>query len=220
VWFRRDIARRFKTSLRDERDIHSRLMQAYPEVPIWWYALVGVLSFIFVVIAIHLFPTQFPVWAAFLAFILAAVLSIPAGMLQAITNQQVPLQVMHELIAGYVLPGRPVANMIFKCMAYIGTNQAVGFAGDLKLGHYMKIPPRTMFSVQVVASALASIASISVQAWMFSNVTDICTKHQAAGFVCPSTNSFATASLIWGGIGPSRLFSPGGMYASLLISLV
>jgi OPT oligopeptide transporter protein len=44
VWFRRDIARRFRMSLRDERDVHSHLMQAYPEVPRWWYASVGVTS--------------------------------------------------------------------------------------------------------------------------------------------------------------------------------
>ena len=44
VSFRRDIARQFRMSLRDERDVLSHLMQAYPEVPRWWYAGVGVTS--------------------------------------------------------------------------------------------------------------------------------------------------------------------------------
>lgn len=196
-------------SVKHEQDVHSRLMQAYPEVPHWWYAVVGVISFVFLVIGIHLFPTQMPVWAVVVAFLIAAVLVIPLAMLQAISNQQISIQVASELIAGYLVPGRPVANMIFKTISYISTNQAVGFAADLKLGHYMKIPPRIMFSVQVAASVISSIVTVCVQDWMLSNVEDICSTHQKDGFVCPSTNTFATASLIWGGVGPAQLFGPG-----------
>lgn len=191
-------------------------MLAYPEVPVWWYILVGVVSFIFIAVAIEIFPTGLPIWGAIIAFALAAILAIPVAMLMALTNMQVPLQVMHELIAGYILPGRPVANIIFKTIAYIGTNQAVAFASDLKLGHYMKIPPRIMFMAQTVAVVVASLVSIIVQDWMFAHVPDICTREQANGFVCPSTNTFATASLVWGGVGPARLFSPGQIYSPLL----
>lgn len=44
---------------------------------------------------------------------------IPIGMIQAITNQQVGLNVITELIIGYGLPGRPVAMMMFKTWGYI-----------------------------------------------------------------------------------------------------
>ncbi|THU91639.1 OPT oligopeptide transporter [Dendrothele bispora CBS 962.96] len=217
LWFGRDIARRFRASLKDERDVHSRLMQAYPEVPLYWYGIVGVIAMVFLLISIHLFPTQLPVWAALLAFFFAVILSVPMSMLQAITNQQVGnMQVIHELIAGYVLPERPIANMVFKCVAYIGTNQAVMFAGDLKLGHYMKIPPRVMFACQVVASVVSCFVVVTIQDLMFANIEDICTPNQKDGFICPGTNTFAAASLIWGGVGPQRMFSPGMPYNSLL----
>ncbi|TFK41282.1 OPT oligopeptide transporter [Crucibulum laeve] len=216
LWFRKDIMRRFRSSLKDERDVHSRLMQYYPEVPAWWYATVGVIAFAFLCIAIEIFPTGLPIWGAVIGFVLAAILALPLSMLQAITNQQVPTQVMHQLIAGYMFPGRPVANMIFKTTAFIGTNQAVGFAGDLKLGHYMKIPPRIMFSVQVVAAVVSCFVVTLVQDWMFANIEDICTPTQKDGFRCPSSSVFATASIIWGAIGPRRLFSPGAPYSPLL----
>lgn len=211
VWYRRDIGRRFRRSLKDERDIHSRLMQAYPEVPHLWYAILGLVSFVLMIITVEIFPTQLPIWALFLALFLAAFLTIPVGMLQAITNQQITLQVMHEMLAGYMLPGKPVANMIFKCVAYIGTNQAVGFSADLKLGHYMKVPPRIMFVAQVIAAFISCFVVTLVQDWMFSNIQDFCTIGQKDGFSCPSTGTFATASMIWGGVGPKRLFSPGAM---------
>lgn len=46
-------------------------------------------------------------------------------------------------------PERPVANMCFKVYGYISMSQALTFLADFKLGHYMKIPPRTMFMAQV-----------------------------------------------------------------------
>ncbi|KAJ7581435.1 OPT oligopeptide transporter [Mycena floridula] len=212
LWFRQDIARRSRMTR--QNDVHSRLMLAYPEVPHWWYFIVGLVSFLLAVLALDLFPTQLPVWGLICAFLSAAVLAIPVAMIQAMTNQQIALQVFHEFIAGLVLPGRPTANMLWKTTAYIGTNQAVGFAGDLKLGHYMKIAPRIMFAAQVSAAVLSSVTTVIVQDLMLAHVEDICTPGQKHGFSCPSIETFATASLVWGGVGPKRLFS--GIYQPLL----
>lgn len=216
VWFRKDIMRRFRHSLKDEQDVHSRLMQYYPEVPAWWYGLVGAISFAFFCTAIEIVPTQLPIWAAVVGILISFTLSIPLSMLQAMTNQQVPTQVMMELIAGYMLPGKPIANVLFKTIGFITANQAISFAGDLKLGHYMKVPPRLMFSVQVVGAIIAAIWVTLIQDWMLNNIEDICTPGQAQGFRCPGSTSFATASIIWGAIGPRRLFSPGAPYSALL----
>ena len=216
MWYRRDIVKRLRSNLKDERDVHSRLMQAYAEVPQWWYALLGVTMVILLFVTVEVYPTGLPIWGVCVALFLAALMSVPIGMIQAITNQQVALAVMFELLGGYILPGNPVAVMIFKCVAYIGTNQAVGFTGDLKLGHYMKIPPRLMFLAQVVAAFVNCIVVTLVQDWMFANIVDICQPDQPQSFTCPSTTVFATSSLLWGGIGPERLFSPGAMYSPLL----
>ncbi|KAG9314623.1 OPT oligopeptide transporter [Chiua virens] len=216
LWYRRDIIKRFRSNLKDERDVHSRLMQAYPEVPQWWYALLGVIMLIWLFVAVEIFPTELPIWGVCLALFFAALLSIPVGMIQALTNQSIGLTVMYELIAGYIFPGKPVAVMIFKATAYAGTNQAVGFAGDMKLGHYMKIPPRLMFAAQVIAAFISSIVVTLVQNWMFANIVDICQPHQPDFFTCPSTTVFATSSLLWGGIGPQRIFGAGAMYSPIL----
>ncbi|RXW18921.1 hypothetical protein EST38_g6931 [Candolleomyces aberdarensis] len=217
LWFRKDIVRRFRNTLKDERDVHSRLMQYYPEVPHWWYLCVGVVSLVFLIVSIEVFPSQLPIWGLFLALALASILALPLAMLQAITNQQVPTQVMHELVIGYILPGRPIANMIFKAVAFITGIQAVGFAGDLKLGHYMKIPPRVMFSLQIVATLISSLLCSFIQTWMIDNIPDICTPGQKQGFRCPGSVTWFTASVIWGGISPQRLFSIGQRYSPLLL---
>jgi len=114
-------------------------MQYYPEVPMWWYGIIGIFSFSFLCITIKMIPTQLPIWAVVVAIILSFILSIPLSILTAITNQQIATEVMFELIAGYMLPGRPTANMIFKTVGYMTNYQATNFAGDLKLGHYISV---------------------------------------------------------------------------------
>jgi len=136
-------------------------------------------------------------------------------MIQAITNQQVGLNVITELIIGYGLPGRPIAMMMFKTWGYITMAQALTFTADFKLGHYMKIPPRPMFWSQVVATVIAGTVQLGVQSWMFSNIPNICDPDQKDGFICPSTEVFGTASIIWGVIGPARQFSKGQIYYGL-----
>lgn len=59
------------------------------------------------------------------------------------------LNVITEYIIGYLYPGYPVANMCFKVYGYISMKQGILFLQDFKLGHYMKIPPRSMFMAQV-----------------------------------------------------------------------
>lgn len=70
-------------------------------------------------VTVEIFPTGLPVWAAIVAVLLALLLS----MIQAIMNQLLALQVMHELISEYLFPGCPVGKLIFKATTYIGVTR-------------------------------------------------------------------------------------------------
>jgi len=59
------------------------------------------------------------------------------------------LNIITEYIIGYIYPGYPVANILFKVYGNVSMKQAIFFLQDFKLGHYMKIPPREMFLAQV-----------------------------------------------------------------------
>lgn len=63
--------------------------------------------------------------------------------------QQPGLNVITEFVAGYLWPGKPLANVTFKTYGYISMGQALFLVQDFKLGQYMKIPPKSMFYVQV-----------------------------------------------------------------------
>lgn len=47
------------------------------------------------------------------------------------------LNIITELIAGYIWPGKPIANMFVKVYGYNSVKHGMDFAQDLKLGQYM-----------------------------------------------------------------------------------
>jgi hypothetical protein len=112
---------------------------------------------------------------------------------------------------GYVFPGHPLAMMIFKIVAGNTGLQAIMYSGDQKFGHYMKVPPRLLFSAQLIATIITLISGILAQNWAVNNIPDLCSPHQKNFFTCPNINLFNTGSIIWGGIGPKRIFSPGAL---------
>ncbi|KAF9324012.1 hypothetical protein BGZ91_003213 [Linnemannia elongata] len=194
-----------------DHDIHSRMMMKYKEVPQWWYAtlfLVSLALSIFCVEKWHYLPWYYLLVSLAIAFIFA----LPVGIVQAVTNQQPGLNVITEYVIGYLMPGHPIANVTFKAYGYITNVQALQFTQDLKLGHYMKIPPRIMFWVQVISSVIAGIINLATTDWLLRVQPDICTK---AGYpwTCRNTNTFYSASVIWGVIGPGRMFGLGTQYS-------
>lgn len=85
---------------------------------------------------------------------------IPEGILEGQTNQRVFLNIITELIAGYAWPGKAFANMMIKFYGYNGIKHGLDFAMDLKLGQYMKIPPRILFTAQIYSSILAAVVQV------------------------------------------------------------
>ena len=191
------------------------MMKKYPRAPAWWYLAFLVVTVVLSFGAIYGWPTHLTWWGLVLAFITLFVWIIPIGMVAAITNIGIGLNVFTEFLVGYMLPGRPVAMMLFKTFGCITMNQALSFLEDLKLGHYLKVPQRPMFFGQIVATVWSCFVQLAVLEWSMENITDICAQHQASKFSCPGGRVFFNASVIWGLIGPHRIFSPGAMYAGL-----
>lgn len=72
-----------------------------------------------------------------------------------------------------------------------------------------------MFMAQVVATTLSCFIQVAVINFALNNIEGICTPHQAQHFTCPAGRVFFSASVIWGLIGPARIFSPGQIYSAL-----
>ncbi|KAJ6438781.1 OPT oligopeptide transporter [Purpureocillium lavendulum] len=212
----KEIVMRWRDKEHSMDDIHARMMRKYRPVPQWWFLCIFAPMFALCFVTSYVWDTGLTWWAIILAMAIALVWLVPIGIVQAVTNIQVGLNVFTEFIIGYALPGRPTAMMMFKTYGYITMSQALAFVSDMKLGHYLKLPPRTVFSAQVVAAIWCVFVQTGVFYWAMSGaIKGICTEDAVAHFTCPGGGVFFTASILWGLIGPSRIFSGHGVYRNL-----
>lgn len=218
----RSIWQQTKASLGDKfGDVHTRLMKKnYDVVPQWWFY-----SLLIVVIGLAMFACegfnrqlQLPYWGILLAMFLALMFTLPVSVIVATTNQGTGINVISELIIGYMLPGEPLANVTFKIYGTISMAQAITFLSDFKLGHYMKIPPKSMFIAQLSATVVASSVQFGTAWWLLNSVENICNPSKlpaGSPWTCPGDDVFYNASVIWGVVGPLRMFGSKGLYPKM-----
>ncbi|CAM8930566.1 unnamed protein product [Rhodiola kirilowii] len=198
-------------------DVHTKLMQKYKQVPMWWFYVVLIFTIAASIFACEYYikSLQLPYWGVLLACAIAFFFTLPIGIITATTNQQPGLNVITEYIIGYMYPGRPVANMCFKVYGYISMSQALTFLSDFKLGHYMKIPPRSMFMAQIVGTLISVLVYLLTAWWMMADIPNLCDTNvlpKDSPWTCPMDRVFFDASVIWGLVGPQRIFGNLGVY--------
>ncbi|GAA5804072.1 hypothetical protein HPULCUR_009558 [Helicostylum pulchrum] len=210
----KEIWARIKNARQADDDIHAKLMDRYKEVPDFWYFALFIVALGLSFVTIIVWPSDMPWWALIIAVVLAFIWLLPIGIITAITSQAPTISMITEWVYGGIRPGHPVGNMIFKTYGYITVRQALLFAQDLKLGHYMKIPPRHMFSFQIVGTIVASFVSLGTTNFLMGSIPNVCTR-AAYPWTCPNAGLFGASSVIWGLIGPNKFFATSSLYAGL-----
>ncbi|KAF9429707.1 hypothetical protein BGZ94_009792 [Podila epigama] len=209
----KEMVQRWKEARVEAEDVHARLMRVYPEVPNWWYASLFIVTFGLSILTCEVWGFM-PWWAVIMAIGIAIFFVLPVGIVQAVTNQQPGLNIITEYIIGYILPGEAIPNVTFKTYGYIVNVQALTFVSDLKLGQYMKIPPRVMYMAQLVSTVIACTINLTTAMWLLNTQPNICTK-EGYPFTCRNTKTFYSAAIIWGAIAPARVFGTkdGAIYS-------
>ncbi|CAF1578461.1 unnamed protein product [Adineta ricciae] len=213
------ILKQFRSSLNDNSDdIHAKLMSRYDEAPDWWYTILFAVAFTLATIVCH-FGDLMPWYHMFTAVTIAFVFVLPTGIVQAVTNQSIELSPITELIAGFLMPGKPIANVTFKTYGSITHHQALSLISDLKFGHYMKIPPRAIFVTQLTSTVVAGVVNYVSAVYLMDTVPHICTLENP-NWKCPKANVFYSASIIWGAIGPAKILGTRSLYSPLLLGFL
>jgi OPT family small oligopeptide transporter len=229
--FRNLISR--KSPFADSKDVHTRLMRSYREVPEYVYFGVLVASIALGAAGVGAFPTHtspavvlyggmhcFPqVYILLLTkpqVLLAVIFCVPCGIIVSITNVEISLNVIAELFGGLWFPGNATAVNYFKTYGYVTTSHALQFAQGLKLAHYVHIAPWITFNCQIWATFISTLVCTAILNYQMTKIPDVCLPKQKDHFTCPQINSFFTASVLWGTLGPKKMFGPGGIYNGLL----
>ncbi|KAJ2899251.1 hypothetical protein IWW38_001065 [Coemansia aciculifera] len=211
----KEIISRVRETKAKHDDIHGKLIMHYPVVKTWWYIVMLVSSAaagIAVGIGTHI---GVPWWGYVLSFAIAIVLIIPVGIIQAVSNRQPGLSLVAELLSGIVLQGIPTGYSILKLYGHGSLAQALSYAQDMKLAHYMKIPPRQVLLYQTVGIVISVVIQTCLFFWLVDHVPNMC-RPEGYPWVCRSTNLVYSASIIWNLIGPLKVFGEGSPYSPLL----
>ncbi|KAG9228185.1 putative sexual differentiation process protein isp4 [Amylocarpus encephaloides] len=211
-----EIWSKIRASRTDGADVHMKMMAKYPDSPIWWYGISAAVFVALGFVTCLCWDTHLTWWAFIISLLIASFFYLPIGIVQATTNVQLGLNVITEFIIGYMQPGRPLAMMMFKMYGYITCYQGLYFTQDMKLAHYMKVPQRVTFWAQFVAVIWSCFVQTAVLNWALGAIDNVCDPDQADNYTCPQAHVFFTASIIWGVIGPERIFGNDGIYNCML----
>ncbi|ORX58719.1 OPT family small oligopeptide transporter [Hesseltinella vesiculosa] len=211
-----------RSSYHDFDDPHNKLMQSYKEVPNWWYYIIYVLGMAINIGLAYANHSSLPAWGVIFAIVLSTVLSLPMNMIQAVTGQGFGLNVVAEMIFGFIMPGYPVANMYFKTLGFNTLYQAGNMGNDLKVGHYMKVPPRFTFGFQLWGTLIGSIFNYIVNISVLKNEREVLLDQNGGTNIWSGAGpqTINSAAITWGGIGPMRMFGPSTPYYMVLYAFI
>ncbi|KAK3821392.1 MAG: OPT oligopeptide transporter protein-domain-containing protein [Benniella sp.] len=211
----------------EEEDIHTKMMKIYPEVPQLWYAIFYIIMAALACVVCEVYGTQLPWYGLLLALFVGWALTLPIGVMNAITGFGPGLNVITELICGYIWPGKPIANMTFKCYGFMAMVQCNQLMSDLKLGHYMKIPPRSLFVGQIWGTLIGSVFNYLTMILIINSQRDALNGKAPDPnglWTGQSVQTFWGSGLIYGALGPARMFALDGkywfVYIGFLIGLI
>jgi len=121
-----------------------------------------ILSFVAGLVVVIKGDTTLPVWGYIVALIIGSVITPFSNLLSARLGNGIATNLLVRMVAGALHPGKPVANLYFSMWSHDVVNTAIHLAGDLKMGQYLKIPPRVMFLTQVWGTILGCIVNYAV----------------------------------------------------------
>jgi len=192
---------------------HYALMQAYDEVPSWWFAAVWVISTSIGLCTSILAGSTLPAWAFFVAITISAVSLTFFAALTAMFGFPLFVQPLIQMIGAYLVPGRPLANMYFATFGFNSLYQAKHMLKDLKLGQYVHLAPRCTFAMQIIGTVIGCITSYGMMQKITTEKREVLLSIQGtniwSGQMLQAQNTQAVG---WGGLA-KYLYGPTSRYA-------
>ncbi|CZT46692.1 related to sexual differentiation process protein isp4 [Rhynchosporium secalis] len=211
------------------------IQRSYPEVPLWWYIVLFLVSFVAITAMVasgHLF---IPWWTYLVALLTGALIVTPLGWLYAISNFQLAIGTTNELFYGLMINAvsghkNPTGATVYSSIAGDAWYRAQYMLQDQKIGHFMHIPPRATFFSQIFGATLGIPINYAVIRWVIDSKFDYLTgqkedpSHQWTG---QSLAGSLATSVQYVLVGPQKLFQeplfkalPYGFLAGVIAPMI
>ncbi|CAK5280284.1 unnamed protein product [Mycena citricolor] len=220
LWNGKQIWAAIKSSRSDGcDDPHYQKMKVYKEVPFWWYAAIFIASLAIGLATNYTAHSQLPWWGFFIAVGFAALFLPIISTLYAILCYVPGTEDVARMLAAGFFPGKPQANMYFTLYAFNSTEQGRSMTRDLKMGQYIKLPPRVTFTMQSLGAVIGAMINYIIMKSIISSHRDILTSVQGTNtWSGAGVQSFNSDAVSWS-LG-KQLYSPSGTYGIIPLSII
>ncbi|KAI5830925.1 OPT superfamily oligopeptide transporter [Schizophyllum commune Tattone D] len=203
-------------------DEHYTAMKRYARIPRWWWAALLAVAYAMAQATDYTGHSHFTWWQLTVILIISLFFTTvycTTSALLGFKEFNGQLNGFYQMVGSYMVPGDPIANMYAALYGGQPTVQGIKLLGDLKLGQYVKIPPRVNFLVQIlgciVGAVLNYVMMLSVIREQRAALLSISGTRLWSGQNAQSYNFNAIA---WGALG-REMFSPGKTYYIVPIAL-
>ncbi|GLI82270.1 hypothetical protein PoHVEF18_010700 [Penicillium ochrochloron] len=221
LFWGKDIRSAYKSAKEGRYDDrhHEHMTKHYKEAPWWWYAVILFVSFILGLIVVLKENITLPAWAYVVALLVGIIIAPFSTILYSRYGNGIATNNLSKMIAGFVLPGRPIGNMYFAAWSHNVISNTVNLSNDLKMGEYLKIPPRVMLLTQMWGTILGGfinyVVMISIVAGNREVLADSNGNSSWSGATLQAYNTNATSWAL-----ASYLYKYGAQYWAVPLGLV
>ncbi|EIW85265.1 OPT oligopeptide transporter, partial [Coniophora puteana RWD-64-598 SS2] len=210
----------FLRSKQDFDDVHFQKMKVYPEVPQSWYCALFAVSLALAIGLAYSDVHTLPWWSVIVFTIIAFILAVILGFIDAVTGFLLPTDGIVQVIAAYVHPQQPVQNMYAKLYGYSTGYQTLYMLSDLKLGQYAKVPPRATFIAQLSGTIIGAIFNyILYMSIVDQHRQDLINPIGTRIWSGWNSQEINSAAITWGALS-AELYSPGKTYFQIPMGLL
>mmetsp|Transcript_4512 Transcript_4512/g.12495 ORF Transcript_4512/g.12495 Transcript_4512/m.12495 type:complete len:706 (+) Transcript_4512:62-2179(+) len=146
------------------------------------------------------FGIEMPWWAIVVSILLAAFWVLPIGAVQAVTGNQIGLNILAELIGGLMLKHNPNGAILVKVTGYMSMNHALGMIQNLKMGQLLLVDYKVIFGFQVWGTLVTALADATAYRMVMD--AGLTSGDNPEWNSSSSLATYKTAAYMWGGIGP------------------
>ncbi|PYI13003.1 OPT superfamily oligopeptide transporter [Aspergillus japonicus CBS 114.51] len=206
----------------DSLDPHYRLMlrNLYYDTPLWWWGAVLLGSFAVGMGCLYAMKSTLPWWGFIIANLLTLLFMLFFGAQYGLTGFQFNVQPICQMLAGYMFPGKPLANLYFTCFTYNSLQQGQVLAKDLRLAQQVHLSPRCTFFVQVSGCIIGALFNYVMMLIIVQNQSEILLSEDGtniwSGANVQIIYQFNSLAIAWSMA--KDMFSIGGRYQWVTIS--
>lgn len=120
---------------------HDHMVKHYKETPWWWFVIVLVVAFVLGIVVVTKSDITLPAWAFIASLALGTFIAPLSTLLYSRFGNGIATNNLSKMLAGLMLPEKPVGNMYFAAWSHSVIANCVNLSNDLKMGEYRTCCP-------------------------------------------------------------------------------